>query len=206
MENMDKTIYHLRRNQKLKYKAKNIACEFLQMNEDQFDLEDVNSEKMRYIINKIISNEENRENNKEETAYLIKFQNRIIKREFSPNIPMPRSSIERNLVQRRALSPKPKFAYIVLSNLKSQNDRYHDLQAKLKLKLIRAYIKSKKDSEHFIRDLSLLEKKEKIKTEFCKMNSKLQSNKKISEKFFKPSQNNNITYDLSANNHGRSRY
>ena len=86
MENINKSAYRHRRNQKLKYRAKNVACEFLQMNEDQFDLEDENSEKMRYIISKIISNEENREKNKEETAYLIEFQNRRNKREFSPNI------------------------------------------------------------------------------------------------------------------------
>ena len=57
MENGSGMIYNQRINHTLKNKAKNLVREFLQMDEDRFEIEDADSEKMSNIIHKIIRNE-----------------------------------------------------------------------------------------------------------------------------------------------------
>ena len=89
---------------------------------------------------------ENNRSNNEGVAYLIEFQDKLQKREFSPIIPMAHSKIEPTMYRRRVLSPKTKCTYIAFSNVKFKQDRYQEQSINIKFKHIRACIRTKKIS------------------------------------------------------------
>ena len=88
----------------------------------------------------------NKEINNERIAYLIEFQDWFQKRKFSPCSPSWLNNTKQKFFRRREMSPKFKSTYIAVSNVNLQNDRYQEQPENLKLKLIRAYVKSKKNS------------------------------------------------------------
>ena len=57
MKQAKNTICNLRLNKTIKSKASNVAQTLLQLNEDQFELENADSDKMAKIISKIVLNE-----------------------------------------------------------------------------------------------------------------------------------------------------
>ena len=108
------------------------------------------------------------------------------------------------MLRRRALSPKISNTYIALSNVNIQNDRYHEQPINLKLKLIRAYVKSKKNPNVNQNIFDSFKSQKVNKEELSDKNDVLLSMmKRYTYKYLKSPQDKNDAIFLKNNNQGK---
>ena len=138
-----KAILSAKIRQNVENKAKNIAKNFLKLDDDRFEVEETCSDKITMLIRKVVQNEINKVDYKKGTAFLIKIRDGSKRRKLSPEFYTKELNLQHNTTHRRALSPKIRNTYIAVNGFNFQNDRYQEQSFSNKVKLIHIDLRSK---------------------------------------------------------------
>ena len=121
--------------------VKGVRKTFLELGDETFEMKEIESEKYKTVIRKIIGHESNKRRCKKEVAYLINIKNKNNTSKASPIWVSNYIKTQSPSIKRRALSPQADKTFVAIKNNTSfLNDKSLEQSTRFKLKLMKAWV------------------------------------------------------------------